>query len=74
MIVIFLKLQPLGKLLIERHTKVGEHQISIKRNGVQLFEDDDYYLREKENEKETTIVQIIEGQENEIVTIVRPPR
>ena len=66
MIVIFHKPRPIGKLLVKRDTKV----ISIKRNGVQLYEEDDYSLREIENEKELTIVQDFGGNENEIATLI----
>ena len=67
MIIIFHNLQPIGKLLIDRNTK----PISIKRNGVLLYEDDDYSLREIENERELTIIQEFEGSENELVTIMQ---
>ena len=74
MVVIFHKPQPLGKLLIERNTKGKEHQISIKRNGKQLYEDDDYSLREIENEKELTLIQDFDGKENEVITLISPPK
>jgi hypothetical protein len=74
MIIIFHKRQPLGKLLIERNTKGVIDKISIKRNNIQLYESDDYSLREIEKKKETTIVQDFDGSEIEVITIVEPPR